>query len=305
MAANANKSPNNDTTTNSNGENNGEGVGGEGGEDLKFHGNDEFYLKKLGNGNGNGTAAPFQIRVTISRANEALASKKYHDALFAVGKNIYGANDDDDDDDDDENNNGGGDKKTTVGEFAQDHEQVKELKKKVQLYQQQKYPSHRENGANCNNNSEGGGNDNHEYPLGYLVEMMLLEPHVQPDEIVVAPPFVLDKSNPSSRAAILPPGTVSPYTTKNGAVGLIDNNANHHGRESVFDQDIFSSPQFVKPGPWERANIKAFDDIALDVRKALVRVEFPVFPEGCQGKTFREVYQLNARVSVLLSLFLL
>ena len=37
--------------------------------------------------------------------------------------------------------------------------------------------------------------------------------------------------------------------------------------------------------------------MALDVKKALVRVEFPVFPEGCKDKTFWEVYQLNARVS--------
>ena len=33
--------------------------------------------------------------------------------------------------------------------------------------------------------------------------------------------------------------------------------------------------------------------MALDVKKALVRVEFPVFPEGCKDKTFREVYQLS------------
>jgi hypothetical protein len=28
-----------------------------------------------------------------------------------------------------------------------------------------------------------------------------------------------------------------------------------------------------------------------------VRLEFPEFPEGCKGRAFREVYQLNARVS--------
>ena len=60
---------------------------------------------------------------------------------------------------------------------------------------------------------------------------------------------------------------------------------------------MFASQQFVKAGPWEKANLKSFDEISLDLRKSLVRVEFPLFPEGCQGKTFRQVYQLNARVS--------
>jgi hypothetical protein len=40
-----------------------------------------------------------------------------------------------------------------------------------------------------------------------------------------------------------------------------------------------------------------FDLVALATRKASVKCEFPDFPEGCKGKTFREVYQLNARVS--------
>lgn len=44
---------------------------------------------------------------------------------------------------------------------------------------------------------------------------------------------------------------------------------------------------------------QAFDLIAIIVRKSVVRLEFPEFPEGCKGKAFREVYQLNARVSVL------
>mmetsp|Transcript_34653 Transcript_34653/g.83715 ORF Transcript_34653/g.83715 Transcript_34653/m.83715 type:complete len:519 (+) Transcript_34653:449-2005(+) len=35
---------------------------------------------------------------------------------------------------------------------------------------------------------------------------------------------------------------------------------------------------------------------ALVVRKGVVRCEFPVFPEGLKGRTFREIYQLNARL---------
>ena len=37
--------------------------------------------------------------------------------------------------------------------------------------------------------------------------------------------------------------------------------------------------------------------MALDVQKALVRIEFPKFEEGCKDVTFRKVFQLNARVS--------
>ena len=43
---------------------------------------------------------------------------------------------------------------------------------------------------------------------------------------------------------------------------------------------------------------QTFELLSLIVRKAIVRFEFPDFPEGCQGRPFREVYQLNARVSV-------
>jgi len=42
---------------------------------------------------------------------------------------------------------------------------------------------------------------------------------------------------------------------------------------------------------------QTFENLALKVRKAIVRFEFPDFPEGCKGRAFREVYQLNARVS--------
>jgi len=39
-----------------------------------------------------------------------------------------------------------------------------------------------------------------------------------------------------------------------------------------------------------------FEMTALVVRKGVVKCEFPDFPEGCKGRAFREVYQLNARV---------
>jgi hypothetical protein len=40
-----------------------------------------------------------------------------------------------------------------------------------------------------------------------------------------------------------------------------------------------------------------FEFVGLQVRKSIVQLEFPEFPEGCKGKAFRDVYQLNARVS--------
>ena len=43
----------------------------------------------------------------------------------------------------------------------------------------------------------------------------------------------------------------------------------------------------------------AFDRVALIVRKTIVRLEFPEFPEGCKGKQFRDMYQLNARVCLI------
>ena len=39
-----------------------------------------------------------------------------------------------------------------------------------------------------------------------------------------------------------------------------------------------------------------FDLLCIAVRKSIVRLEFPEFPEGCKGVSFREIYQLNARV---------
>eukprot|EP00565_Helicotheca_tamesis_P003257 CAMPEP_0185727906 /NCGR_PEP_ID=MMETSP1171-20130828/3447_1 /TAXON_ID=374046 /ORGANISM="Helicotheca tamensis, Strain CCMP826" /LENGTH=542 /DNA_ID=CAMNT_0028396551 /DNA_START=481 /DNA_END=2109 /DNA_ORIENTATION=+ len=41
---------------------------------------------------------------------------------------------------------------------------------------------------------------------------------------------------------------------------------------------------------------KVFDEIGYDIKKALVRCEMPEFPEGCKGRAFRDLYQLNARL---------
>jgi hypothetical protein len=41
---------------------------------------------------------------------------------------------------------------------------------------------------------------------------------------------------------------------------------------------------------------KLLDTVHYCVRKAVVRLEFPDFPEGCKSAKFRSVYQLNERV---------
>ena len=41
---------------------------------------------------------------------------------------------------------------------------------------------------------------------------------------------------------------------------------------------------------------EVLESLSLKVRKSIVRLEFPSFPEGCKGVPFRDVYQLNARV---------
>jgi len=71
--------------------------------------------------------------------------------------------------------------------------------------------------------------------------------------------------------------------------------------------DVMLAPKVpVDPNPLApplkgfREAKEVFDVVALSVRKAVVRLEFPEFPEGCKGRPFREVYQLNARVSITL-----
>jgi hypothetical protein len=70
----------------------------------------------------------------------------------------------------------------------------------------------------------------------------------------------------------------------------------------VFDTKLVPKVPVVDPDPlapplkgYNDAKA-AFDVATLAVRKAIVRLEFPEFPEGCKGRPFREVYQLNARV---------
>lgn len=60
--------------------------------------------------------------------------------------------------------------------------------------------------------------------------------------------------------------------------------------------EIDPNPLAPSPSGFNVAK-EVYDKITLFVRKSIVRYEFPEFPEGCKGRPFREVYQLNARVS--------
>ena len=126
---------------------------------------------------------------------------------------------------------------------------------------------------------------------------MLCEPHIQKDDIVIPTPSYLDKCDANFQPVPYPKNNNAKVNNDDAMMyNPINNNNNKQG---IFQNahNVCNSLQFVAPGPWEKANLNAFELIALDLKKALVRVEFPMFLEGCREKTFREVYQLNARVS--------
>lgn len=53
-----------------------------------------------------------------------------------------------------------------------------------------------------------------------------------------------------------------------------------------------------------RDDIKnAMEWVSYGIRRSMARSMFPQFPEGCQGRPFREIYQLNKKVSVVVVYF--
>jgi hypothetical protein len=175
----------------------------------------------------------------------------------------------------------------------------------LMVLQQQALDARLANNDEMCNNSDGNEGQS---LMGYYVTIMLCEPHVPNEEVVIPPPSFLDKLDGAFKA--VPYSQSSQAARDDGDDAATAGNGYQGGGNQegggVFspsnNDNICTSQQFVAPGPWEKANLKAFELIALDVRKALVRVEFPMFPEGCRDKTFRQVYQLNARVSVVCSL---
>jgi hypothetical protein len=62
----------------------------------------------------------------------------------------------------------------------------------------------------------------------------------------------------------------------------------------VNDDELIMSKSEVKTHPTARA---ALEQTALVIRKAMIKCEFPEFPEGGKDRRFKEVYKLNAKVS--------
>ena len=223
---------------------------------------------------------PFQLRVHVSRAHEALAAQAYYGALFR--KRIGGGSAE-------ENS------QLDVDGWAEEDEELRELR--------QRLIDAREGGGATG--VEEGGNE--VASLGYYIEVLLVAPHMELEEAVVAPPLDLDKTNPAAKR-MKPEGrsgsmaSINEEVLKNVmAVGDNDDDGGAVVVSSVFQGDVYTSSQFMSPGTQEKASLDAFKNLCLDVRKALTRLEFPIFPKGCRDRTFKEVYQLNARVSRAIS----
>ena len=225
-------------------------------------GNDKFYLNSSNNKEGR-----FQIRITVSKASVGLSAKRYYEALYTKRHELdIGELED-------------------VDTWVENDEELSELRQQL---------------IDATSNNVDTENGEEEKPIGYYIEMLLLEPHIKSSEVVIAPPVELDKSNPkrsNSSSGSLSGANLSREQENNLSLTST----------SIFTRDIYtSSSTLTNPtiGIYEKLNIKVYTNIGLDVRKSLVRIEFPSFSEGCQGKTFREVYQLNARVSCVCGLCL-
>jgi len=225
-------------------------------------GNDKFYLNSNASNNEEGR---FQIRITVSKASVGLAAKRYYEALYTTRHELDIEELLDD-----------------VDSWVENDEELRELRQ--QLID-----------ATNNNNVDTENNGEEKQPMGYYIEVLLLEPHIKSSDAVIAPPVELDKSNPKRS------NSNSSGSSSNGSLSREEeNNLSLSSSTSIFTRDIYTtSTTLTNPtiGIYEKLNIKVYTNIGLDIRKSLVRIEFPSFSEGCQDKTFREVYQLNARVS--------
>jgi hypothetical protein len=238
-------------------------------------GNDEYYSTLFDNSTENNDAdgGRFKVRVVISKANEGVTATKFYHGLFDFASRQMA--------DTNNNNSGGG----ITEEMVQQNDTLQKLKQHVLDARI----------ANEENNNDGNNGGKDPPILGYEVTIMLCEPHIQNEDIVIPPPSYLDKCDVNFKPVPCPKSEedVAMYNERRRR----NNSSNNQGGIFTTESNVSQSLQFVSPGPWEKANLDAFELFALDVKKALVRVEFPIFPEGCREKTFREVYQLNARVS--------
>ena len=75
------------------------------------------------------------------------------------------------------------------------------------------------------------------------------------------------------------------------------NGITNYVAETVLQPKVTVDPSPIAPPlPGTKEVKPVFDLLCIAVRKSVVRLEFPEFPEGCKGVSFREIYQLNARV---------
>ncbi len=286
-------------------------------------GNDLYYSKLFDHNNGpkneddnNGEGGRFKLRIVISKANEGVICKQFHDGLFDLSNDLLAAsstntttttnnNDNGNNNDNSHDGYGGG---GITEDMVEGNETLLRLKQQVLDARIVNTTTTSSNGggdgddddsssSSSSSSSRGNNQTQSRQILGYYVTIMLCEPHIQKDDIVIPPPSYLDKCDVINFKPV--PYPYDDTICYNGS-GDGGGKADKEGGGGVFSSgknNICTSLQFINPGPWERANLQAFELIALDVKKALVRVEFPMFPEGCREKTFKEVYQLNARVS--------
>ena len=284
-------------------------------------GNDEVYSKLYDDRNANeggggsegcGEEGRFKLRIVVSKANEGVPCQRFHEGLFDLSNELATTANSN-------NSSSSSDGERREGiteEMVESNDTLRTLKQLVLdariVNEEQQHDTTNNNNNNMSSSDSGKNNSSNSSSgaeqtpiLGYYVTIMLCEPHIQNEDIVIPPPPYLDKCDGNFKA--VPYSDDDTVYTIGGSKGKDDNNKEEEEEGGgVFSSgNINTSLQFITPGPWEKANLEAFELIALDVKKALVRVEFPMFPEGCREKTFREVYQLNARVSVALCVCLL
>ena len=251
------------------------------GADLILEGDESIGDNHDGDGGGNHDKGynnkhdPFQIQIIVSSASTSIPKKKLWDKLYTHGKRgVLG--------------------RTNEENLEELHDLNEEELQTILL--------HEDGDTIFNTDLEDMTQ------LGYHVDILLYHPHhcipMENDDgkdttnkgeermMVLSPPQELNKMLPTYR----------PLTLDNSPTS----NTNRHATRSNLHQTVYTLPQFTHPtSKEEEDNLKAFRLIVLDLQKGLVRIEFPKFREGCGEKTFREVYQLNAKVRVWMLEFLL
>lgn len=252
------------------------------------------------NNNGNDDNGVFQIQIVITTAKEGVYTLKLQRALYAKGKQFAGVS---------TATQSAGTTQTaaatkecigesTIESIIHDNEVLKSYYDAVSSVVADANDTNECDGVTTTNGGtvQRNNEDDNTLPQGIHVDILLVEPYIVniPREnnddgvIIIPPPLELNKMDSKYR----------PYSHTTTTTST--NNDNSNDVQSSLYTKVYTSTQFTtQSNEWERVNIQAFTLVALDVRKAMVRIEFPEFEEGLKDKTFREVYQLNARVCSL------